>query len=289
MQLMKQRGGCAERRGGTVGQNDDLSFCEKRRRAIGTLGADALRDERKGMILDDLLNFARRHREIARAGQQPFAHAGKQRFICRAAQIHQGASGFHAAADGDEFRNQLLPLNDAAQKRDVGADGFAEALMRTEDDLLGFRFADGALFKPARIHHAGDGTALAQQDALTGKRVGDDVVHIRFEPNRQDGNGMRHQEGDALALRDVFSGIAGQIHARLENVFVDFPTVRHAVNRQQRGFKRTASESAQKDVRVVGREQPLTENAQIALQRRKKLDGGFRWNCHDSAHILSLF
>ena len=87
----------------------------------------------------------------------------------------------------------------------------------------------------------------------------------------------------------VFSGITGQIHARLENVFVDFPAVRHAVNCQQRGFKRTASESAQKDVRVVGREQPLAENAQIVLQRRKKLDGGFRWNCHDSAHILSLF
>ena len=43
------------------------------------------------------------------------------------------------------------------------------------------------------------------------------------------------------------------------------------------------------DVRVVGREQPLAENAQIVLQRRKKLNGGFRWNCHDSAHILSLF
>ena len=59
----------------------------------------------------------------------------------------------------------------------------------------------------------------------------------------------------------VFSGITGQIHARLENVFVDFPTVRHAVNCQQGGFKRTASESAQEDIRVVGREQPLAENA----------------------------
>ena len=241
------------------------------------------------MILDDLLNFARRHREIARAGQQPFAHAGKQRFICRAAQIHQSAAGFHAAADGDEFRNQFLPLNDAAQKRDVGADGFAKAFMRTEDDLFGFRFADGTLFKPACIHHAGDGTALAQQDALPGKRVGDDVVHVRFEPDRQNGNGMRHQEGDAFTLCDVLSGIARQIHARLEDVFIDFPAVCHAVDCQQGGFKRTASESAQEDIRVVGREQPLAENAQIVLQRRKKLDGGFRWNCHDSAHILSLF
>ena len=65
MQLMKQRGGCAERGGGAIGQDDNLPFCEKRCGAIGTLGANALRDERKGMILDDLLDFARRHREIA--------------------------------------------------------------------------------------------------------------------------------------------------------------------------------------------------------------------------------
>ena len=158
---MEQRRGRAERGGRTIRQDDDLPFREKRRRAIRTLGMDALRDERKGMIFDDLLDFARRQREIAGAGQQPFANARQQGFIRRAAQIHQRTAGLHPAADGDEFRDKLFPLNDAPQEGDVGADGFAEAFVRTEDDLLGFRSVDGALFKPARIHHAGDGASFA--------------------------------------------------------------------------------------------------------------------------------
>ena len=55
-----------------------------------------------------------------------------------------------------------------------------EDIVLTEDDLFGFRFADGTLFKPACIHHAGDGTALAQQDALPGKRAGDEVIDEVF-------------------------------------------------------------------------------------------------------------
>ena len=121
---------------------------------------------------------------------------------------------------------------------------------------------------------------------MTGQRVGNDLVHVCLELHRQDGNGVHHQEGDAFAFRDVLPCVGRQIHARLEDILVDLAAVRHAVYCQQRGFKRAAPEPAEDDVRVVGHAKPRAENAQIALQRRKQLDGIL---LHDGAHILSRF
>ena len=144
------------------------------------------------------------------------------------------------------------------------------------------------------VHAHNTRTNLSDLDAY---RYQPDLVEQPTQPADRDVEIYRRASGEVGVRNELWilptvgcvNGIARQIHARLEDVFVDFPAVRHAVDCQQRGFKRTASESAQEDIRIVGREQPLAENAQIALQRRKKLDGGFRWNCHDSAHILSLF
>ena len=49
------------------------------------------------------------------------------------------------------LRNSVISsvaLHDAPKQRDVCADGFAETLVRPEDDLLRLRPADGALSNP---------------------------------------------------------------------------------------------------------------------------------------------
>ena len=216
------------------------------------------------MILDDLFDFARRQREIALAGRQTAADAREHGFVRRAAQIQQRAPGFHRAADAEEFRHQLLALHDAPQQRDVRADGFAETLVRPEDDLLRLRPADGALFKPARVHYAGTRAAVAEQHALAGERVGNQLVKARFGFRRQDGDGVFHQIADARLGRNVRPRVVRQRHARLEDVFVDFARIGHAVDGHQRGKKRAGAEAADDDVRVIRRAEAVVKNPDVA-------------------------
>ena len=254
----------AQRQRRAVRQHDNLPLRQKRRGSVRPLGGDALRNQRHGVILDDLFDFARRQREIALAGRQTAADAREHGFVRRAAQIQQRASGFHRAADAEEFRHQLLALHDAPKQRDVRADGFAETLVRPEDDLLRLRPADGALFKPARVHYAGTRAAVAEQHTLAGERVGNQLVKARFGFRRQDGDGVFHQIADARLGRNVRPRVVRQRHARLEDVFVDFARIGHAVDGHQRGKKRAGAETADDDVRVIRRAEAVAKNPDVA-------------------------
>ena len=145
--------------------------------------------------------------------------------------------------------------------------------MRAEHNLLCLRSADGALFKPARIHHACGCAPVAQQHTLPGERVRNQVVEIRFHLRRQDGNDVFNQIIDTAFRRRILSGVGRQGHARLEDVFIDFARIGHAVDGHQGGDKRAAAEFADDDIRVARRAEAVAEHADVARQIRAERNG----------------
>ena len=96
---------------------------------------------------------------------------------------------------------------------------------------------------------------------------------------------MRHEEGNPFLRDDIFSRCFGQIHAGLEDVFIERFGIHHAVNCQQRGFKCARAKAPGDDIHILRRTQPAFENVDIAHKIRHERYGvvfhgrtSFLWN-----------
>ena len=199
MQQMKETCGQHQHLRRTIQQQHNLPFQQHRRGAVGTLGHHALRQERKRVILQQLLQRADGQHMVNMYFLQPCLQAGQTAFIHRVLQVHHAQADRNRVANLPHFANQLRRRQNAAKQGDAVADGLVEPLMRSPHDAFGQRRRNPAANRPAHIEAQRAVHTVRQYDRVTRHQLCDDFPHIkkRFD----------FAQGDALP--DAASDFAG--------------------------------------------------------------------------------